>query len=131
MNETTIDDTLLTNKISVTTYNPSLVRAVLMPATSTSLLAKSPWYRQKFEIFRDVIEEKVRDAYPELPETYKLQPANIEYSTMKGYDLDFFIKLHDGRSTVVSISYGSGSRPPYTKEERRKLVIIHQNTVSN
>jgi hypothetical protein len=40
------------------------------------------------------------------------------------------IELHDGRSAVVSIAYGSGSRPPYTKEERRKLVTIRQNTIA-
>jgi hypothetical protein len=36
-----------------------------------------------------VIEEKVRDEYPDLPQMHKLQPANIEHSTVKGYDLDF------------------------------------------
>jgi hypothetical protein len=36
-----------------------------------------------------VIEEKVRDEYPDVPQTHKLQPATIEHSTVKGYDLDF------------------------------------------
>jgi hypothetical protein len=36
-----------------------------------------------------VIEEKVRDEYPSLPHMHKLEPANIEHSIMKGYDLDF------------------------------------------
>jgi len=36
-----------------------------------------------------VIEEKVRDEYPDLPQAHKLQPANIEHSNVKGYDLDF------------------------------------------
>jgi hypothetical protein len=36
-----------------------------------------------------VIEEKVRDEFPDLPKTHKLQPTNIEHSTVKGYDLDF------------------------------------------
>jgi hypothetical protein len=27
---------------------------------------------------------------------------------------------------VVSVAYGSGNRPPYTKEERRKLVNVRQ-----
>ncbi|CAF3483831.1 unnamed protein product [Rotaria sp. Silwood1] len=129
MNETTIDDTLVSNKTLSTTSNPTLMRAVSMPATPTSPLAKNPWYQKKFELYRDVIEEKLRDLYPELPQMYKLQPVNIECSTLNGHDLDFSIELHDGRSTVVSISYGS--QPPYTKEERRKLVTIRQNTGAN
>ena len=36
-----------------------------------------------------MIEEKVRDEYPDVPQTHKLQPANIEHSAVKGYDLDF------------------------------------------
>jgi hypothetical protein len=36
-----------------------------------------------------VIEEKVRDEYPDLAQMPKLEPANIEHSAEKGYDLDF------------------------------------------
>jgi hypothetical protein len=47
------------------------------------------------------------------------------------YFLSIQIELHDGQSAVVSVAYGSGSRPPYLKEERRKLVTIRQNTTDN
>jgi hypothetical protein len=36
-----------------------------------------------------VIEEKIRNEYPDLPPKHKLEPANIQHSTVKGYDLDF------------------------------------------
>lgn len=42
--------------------------------------------------FRDAIEEKVRNEYPDIPKTYKLEPSNIERSTLKGYDLDFPVR---------------------------------------
>jgi hypothetical protein len=41
------------------------------------------------------------------------------------------VELHDGQSAVVSIAYGNGPRPPYTKDERRKLVVVRQNTADN
>ncbi|UJR07517.1 hypothetical protein I4U23_011806 [Adineta vaga] len=117
--------------MSSSTFRPPVVRTMSMPNTSTSPLAHNPWYRQKFEFYRDVIEEKVRDEYPDVPTTYKLEPNNIEQSTTKGYDLDFPIDLHDGRSTIVSVAYSSGGRPPYSKEERSKLVTIRQYTTEN
>ncbi|CAF3847531.1 unnamed protein product [Rotaria sordida] len=120
MNETTIDDTVLSNKTLTTNSNPSLLRAVSVPATSTSTLAKTPWYQQKFELYRDVIEEKVRDAYPELPQMYKLQPANIECSTMKGYDLDF------SNDTVV-IQYHPTPAISLVKSSMSRTLIYRTN----
>ncbi|CAF1172777.1 unnamed protein product [Rotaria magnacalcarata] len=131
MSETTEKCELSSNKILATNSSHTLMPTTSTSATPLSPLATNSWYRQKFELYRDVIEEKVRDAYPELPQTYKLKPTNIECSTMKGYDLDFPIELHDGRSTIASVAYSSGSRPPYTKEERRQLVTIRRNMAPN
>lgn len=97
------------NETSTTGPRPVLGRTMSVPITPTSPLATNPWYRQKFEFvcrrekkaflasslsstnfqYRDAIEEKVRDEYPDIPKTYKLEPSNIERSTAKGYDLDF------------------------------------------
>ncbi len=104
MSETAVNDAPLSKETSVKKSHPPITRAATMPTTPTSPLAENPWYRQKFEFvclshsffyynfctqYRDAIEEKVRDEYPDLPEKHKLEPTNIEHSTMKGYDLDF------------------------------------------
>ncbi|UJR29976.1 hypothetical protein I4U23_017523 [Adineta vaga] len=131
MNDISVNSEKHSHEISTKPSHPPMIRSATLPATPVSPLATNPWYRQKFELYRDVIEEKVHDEYPNLPEKHPIQPANIEHSTIKGYDLDFPIELQDGQSTIVSVSYGSGHRPPYTKEERRKLVSLRQNTTEN
>ncbi len=109
MSETKVNDASPSNETSAAASRPPMVRAATLPTTPTSPLATNPWYQKKFELvcyttdvfrnffcqynfcmqYRDVIEEKVRDEYPDLPQTHKLQPANIEHSNVKGYDLDF------------------------------------------
>lgn len=90
--------------------HPPMQRATTLPATPTSPLAENPWYRQKFEMVssfslhfmsmiivfyskhRDVIEERIREEYPDLPAKHKIEPAAIEHSILKGYDLDFPVR---------------------------------------
>ena len=50
MSEATANNTSVSNETSATTSRPPMVRAVTLPATPTSPLATSPWYRQKFEL---------------------------------------------------------------------------------
>ncbi|CAM2698047.1 unnamed protein product [Rotaria socialis] len=94
MSETTEKDEPSSNKILATNFSHTLMPTTSTPATPLSPLVTNLRYRQKFELYHDVIEEKLRDTYPELPQTYELKPTNIECSTMKGYDLDFPIELH-------------------------------------
>ncbi|CAF3736537.1 unnamed protein product [Rotaria socialis] len=89
MSETTEKDEPSSNKILATNFSHTLMPTTSTPATPLSPLVTNLRYRQKFELYHDVIEEKLRDTYPELPQTYELKPTNIECSTMKGYDLDF------------------------------------------
>jgi len=129
--ETTTNDTPLPNTASTEVPRPPMTRSISLPAKAASPIANNPWYRQKFEFYRDVIEEKVHEQYPGLPSTQKLEPANIELSQVKGYDLDFPVDLKDGRSAIVSVAYGHGGRPPYLKEERRSLVYVRQDTTDS
>ncbi|CAF1102884.1 unnamed protein product [Adineta ricciae] len=131
MSETSATKDNQMNETASKPSRPPITRATTLPTTPTSPLATNPWYQQRFELYRDVIEEKLRDEYPNLPSKHSIQPANIEHSTVKGYDLDFPIELNDGQSAIVSLAYGNGPRPPYTKDERRKLITIRQNTTDN
>ncbi len=50
MSEAIANKTSVSNETSATTSRPPMARAATMPATPTSPLATSPWYRQKFEL---------------------------------------------------------------------------------